>query len=110
MSGPLLEKEFNQIIKSIEKRASKRIKTFETSPKLNQNIESELVDQIKDEFKLAVEMNPSIEHFKNNYVDKQLPVIIEGQMNHWPATSKWRFYSTAFIHTNQIILKLIKLT
>ena len=96
MSGPLLEKAFNQIIKSVEKRATKRTSNFESATKPDENIESELVDQIQDQFKLAVEASPGIEHFKNNYVNKQLPVIIEGQMNHWPAASKWRLLNRFF--------------
>ncbi|KFP62637.1 Lysine-specific demethylase 8, partial [Cariama cristata] len=32
---------------------------------------------------------PSLEHFRNNYLIPQKPVVLEGIMDHWPCMKKW---------------------
>jgi hypothetical protein len=94
MGGPLLEKQFNHIIKYIENQTKSQ-----TVKQLNKEslFEDEQLGskrmktiELNDRFKLNIEKSPSIEHFQNNYVNKNIPVIIDNQMSHWPACSKWR--------------------
>ncbi|XP_061330088.1 bifunctional peptidase and arginyl-hydroxylase JMJD5 isoform X2 [Pezoporus flaviventris] len=33
---------------------------------------------------------PSLEHFRDNYLIPQKPVVLEGIMDHWPCMRKWR--------------------
>lgn len=33
---------------------------------------------------------PSMEHFYNNYIVKEKPVILDNCVNHWPALTKWQ--------------------
>ncbi|XP_051642874.1 bifunctional peptidase and arginyl-hydroxylase JMJD5 [Manacus candei] len=32
---------------------------------------------------------PSLEHFRDNYLIPERPVVLEGVMNHWPCMKKW---------------------
>ncbi|NXB44787.1 KDM8 demethylase, partial [Leucopsar rothschildi] len=32
---------------------------------------------------------PSLEHFRDNYLVPQRPVVLEGVMDHWPSMKKW---------------------
>nr|XP_041575106.1 bifunctional peptidase and arginyl-hydroxylase JMJD5 isoform X2 [Taeniopygia guttata] len=34
---------------------------------------------------------PSLQHFRDNYLLPQRPVVLEGIMDHWPCMKKWRF-------------------
>ena len=88
MSGPLLEKQFNQIISCITKEdqtepPTAKIRKIESSSEIESIV-------LNDDFKLRVECSPSFEHFNENYFSKNVPVIINDQMKHWPALTKWR--------------------
>ena len=99
MSGPLLEKQFNYIIKSISKYEqnsdlngidrlvdsnAKRLKTSDI-----QSPSSSIELKLNEKFLLNVEYSPSVEIFNEKYVKTNTPVIIDGQMGHWPAMQKW---------------------
>jgi hypothetical protein len=89
MSGPLLEKQFDKIIKSIKKTSSKRIKLDRDS---NQNVALRELDlKLDDNCLIKVEDNPTIERFETIYFKQKVPCIIANQMSHWPAMKKWRF-------------------
>jgi hypothetical protein len=107
----LLEKQFNHIIDFIKQNT----KLYSTHNKgkdflkerLEENLDESLRAKIRkindtnqsnkcliklnEKYKLGIEKSPSIEHFKLNYVSKKIPILIEGQMEHWPAMQKWRF-------------------
>jgi hypothetical protein len=90
MSGPLLEKQFDQIIKYVNRsKTSKRIKL---NPPLEEATQSLAPSQVvlKKEFELIVEDSPSVEHFEACYLRPHVPCIIDNQMSHWPALKKWR--------------------
>uniref|UniRef100_A0A8C4UXQ0 JmjC domain-containing protein 5 n=1 Tax=Falco tinnunculus TaxID=100819 RepID=A0A8C4UXQ0_FALTI len=45
---------------------------------------------------------PSLEHFRDNYLIPQKPVVLEGVMDHWPCMKKWSveyFYQVAGCRT-----------
>ncbi|KAM4765389.1 LOW QUALITY PROTEIN: bifunctional peptidase and arginyl-hydroxylase JMJD5 [Cyanocitta cristata] len=45
---------------------------------------------------------PSLEHFRDNYLVPQRPVVLEGVMDHWPCMKKWSvdyFYQVAGCRT-----------
>ncbi|XP_055659433.1 bifunctional peptidase and arginyl-hydroxylase JMJD5 isoform X2 [Falco peregrinus] len=45
---------------------------------------------------------PSLEHFRDNYLIPQKPVVLEGIMDHWPCMKKWSveyFYQVAGCRT-----------
>lgn len=93
MSGPLLEEQFDKVIKSFNRKdkpsknsAEKRDLT--TSESSNKKLKVELTNN--QDFLLKIENSPTIERFTEEYFKKGIPLIIEGQMNHWPATKKWR--------------------
>ncbi|XP_010220367.1 PREDICTED: lysine-specific demethylase 8, partial [Tinamus guttatus] len=35
---------------------------------------------------------PSLEHFRDNYLIPQKPVVLEGVIDHWPCMTKWSLY------------------
>lgn len=39
---------------------------------------------------LEVVDRPSMEHFYQNYILKEIPVVLDNCINHWPALSKWK--------------------
>lgn len=89
MSGPLLEKQFNQIVNFILKENQSespkaKLRKIESSSEIDTNV------VLNNDFKLKIECSPSYEFFNEAYFSKNVPVIIDGQMNHWPAMNKWR--------------------
>jgi lysine-specific demethylase 8 len=88
MSGPLLEKQFNQIINFlIKSNQTNNIESFDINIKKRKLSDVELT--IHDEHALKIEISPSIETFREEFFLKNTPVIIDKQMEHWPAMSKW---------------------
>lgn len=86
MSGPLLEKQFNHIINYLSKSVQTKDEDYSVKAKMRKLD----VPELNDNFKLNIEESPSFETFKELYFDKKVPVIIDGQMKHWPAMAKWR--------------------
>jgi len=94
MSGPLLEKQFDHIVRFIRHQSkSNKAKTNSKfnliKPPAQTNIKK--APKLTTKYLLKIEKNPSIEHFNEIYFSANRPVIIEGQMSHWPAMKKWRF-------------------
>ena len=96
MSGPLLEKQFDTVIKSFRNRGNKSSKIdLELSDDKNDQISSPDAKKAKfelnssEEHRLRVENSPTVERFAQEYFKKNVPVIIDGQMSHWPAMKKW---------------------
>lgn len=89
MSGPLLEKQFNQIISNISKETQQPDEEYSVKAKV-QKLETINDPILEDKFKIKIEQSPSFETFKKLYFDKNVPVLIDGQMKHWPAVKKWR--------------------
>lgn len=100
MSGHLLEKQFDCVIKSFRLAAkSKSSKSdseegTESSSTKRIRISSEAAAMVQlnsdPNFRLKIEHSPTIENFSSNYFQTGTPLIIDGQMKHWPASSKWR--------------------
>lgn len=94
MSGPLLEEQFDKVIKSFNRKDKPSIPNLAekrdliTSESSNKKLKVELTNN--QDFLLKIENSPTIERFTEEYFKKGIPLIIEGQMNHWPATKKWR--------------------
>lgn len=86
MSGPLLEKQFNQIIKEHSTICEHKIDA--KRQKFNDNLDHESIN-LNHEFKFDILDSPTIENFKTNYFIPQKPCIISGQLEHWPAVNKW---------------------
>lgn len=91
MSGPLLEEQFNQIINYIQSQMSDRekIKKIKIESENSDDDSSKIV--LNKSKLIYFENSPSIEVFRQEYFLKNIPVIIDNQMNHWPAMNKWRF-------------------
>lgn len=89
MSGPLLEKQFNQIISQLSKSSDNYEEDVVggTCKKCKYNEISSV--NLSSMHSISIETSPSIEHFQKNYFDKKLPIIIDQQMQHWPAIKKW---------------------
>jgi lysine-specific demethylase 8 len=88
MSGPLLEKQFNQIIKRVSGTCSSEGSNLPLQKRARFDEATE-TPCINSEFAIPVEYSPSVDVFKNNYLSIDKPVIIDGQMDHWPAVHKW---------------------
>lgn len=82
-----MENEFNQIIKIVENKTEK-----DQSLK-KRRIETQKIDKIQldENFLINYEDNPSVEKFREEYFKKDIPVIVDNQMQHWPATKNWRY-------------------
>lgn len=93
MSGPLLEKQFDTVIKYF--RASRPSSSSKTklecasSDTQTTNKRPKLELNTNEEFRLKVENSPTVERFAAEYFNPHVPVIIDGQMSHWPAVKKW---------------------
>lgn len=46
--------------------------------------------KLNSNYTLKIEESPDIQYFKTEFLDKKIPVIIDKQMEHWPAMKKWR--------------------
>jgi hypothetical protein len=110
MSGPLLEKQFDHIVRYI--RLQSKSNKPKASSKFNavkvpaqQNVKK--APKLTTKYLLKIEKNPSIEHFNEIYFSANRPVIIEGQMSHWPAMKKWRFNFHGSVFFCFTILNLI---
>jgi hypothetical protein len=89
MSGPLLEKQFNAIILHLTKDTETQENEIAAKrPKIDKD---EHDVKLNEDFLLKVAESPSIETFRRDYFLTNTPVIIDGQMSHWPAMSKWRY-------------------
>lgn len=95
MSGPLLEKQFNIIIKSFRSKLTRPARRDDAKKELEEELlhpkRPKLALTKDEECLLKVESSPAVEHFTNEYYNKGIPLIIDGQMKHWPATEKWRY-------------------
>jgi lysine-specific demethylase 8 len=99
MCGNLLERQFNNMIRHIRAANEEVEDEFRSSSsssskrlKLDQNdklLSTDSIMKLAPEYSIKIEDSPSFEHLKENYVDKEIPVIIRNQMNHWPAMRKW---------------------
>jgi hypothetical protein len=109
MSGPLLQPKFNQIIQYLRPK-----------PEISQGLEEPPAKIIKldskeldSKFMLKVEESPGFEYFNSEYMVKKIPVIIDNQMNHWPAMKKWRLVFAMILNKNvcydfkQILLAIL---
>ncbi len=91
MSGNLLEDKFNHILN--QTKSNNRDLLFKEK-KTCENISNvENLEQTKiildQNHLIKMEKSPSIDFFKENYFLPKVPVIIESQMDHWPAIKKW---------------------
>ena len=88
MSGPIIESQFDKIIKIENQNNPKKIKLEKNSIQTT----TDQIESIKlnENFLLSVENSPTIETFSSNYFKKNIPCIINNQMSHWPAIKKWR--------------------
>lgn len=86
MSGPLMEKEFNQIIRIMESTIVRE------QISIKRRVEFKSIDEknLNEKFLVRYEDSPSVERFRDEYFNKNLPVIIENQIQHWPAMKNWR--------------------
>jgi lysine-specific demethylase 8 len=87
MSGPLLEKQFDKIIKHLNKNSNQI-----SAKKPTSNHESlKIIDSktLRQDCLITKESSPTIEHFKLDYFNPKIPCIIQNQMLHWPAMNKW---------------------
>ena len=92
MSGPLLEKQFNQIIKFISTATSTAAneESFGKKRKYeNSSSDYQVEFKIDKKFSLDIQVSPSVEKFQQDYYLTNIPVIICNQMSHWPAMEKW---------------------
>ena len=91
MSGPLLEKQFNEIIRFLSKTEDGVEEIFDNlkSVKKRKHSTDQDFEKINEIYALTIEVSPSMEKFQQNYYLKSVPVIIDKQMSHWPAMSKW---------------------
>jgi len=96
MSGHLLKQKFQKIIKLLNtsKLSSSlsyvsNISSYKASVEIKKSENKELITRGSE---LLVINSPSVDSFKVNYFDKEIPVIIADQMNHWPAMHKWRYF------------------
>lgn len=92
MSGPLLEKKFDKIIKLLRNQQSSSSSCLKSNLKQigNLNKPTKLDLELNKNFLLQIEHSPTIELFNSIYFQTKTPVIIDGQMSHWPAIQKWR--------------------
>jgi hypothetical protein len=94
MSGPLLEKQFDHIVRFIRRQS--KLSKPKTNSKFNvvkpppAPLTVKKAPKLNTKYLMKTEKNPSIEHFNEIYFSANKPVIIEGQMSHWPAMKKWR--------------------
>jgi lysine-specific demethylase 8 len=88
MSGPLLEKQFNTIIKCVSEMDNARPSLPKRSKLDDESIKPEN-PYINPKLSIPLEYSPSVDLFKKNYFLTNKPLIIDGQMNHWPAITKW---------------------
>lgn len=86
MSGPLMEKEFNKIIKIIEDMSDRELR----SKRIRVDTEQAVKINLNNDFLIKYEKSPSVEKFRDEYFSKDLPVIVDNQMQHWPAMKTWR--------------------
>lgn len=92
MSGPLAEKQFDTIIKFLRAHSrptEKRQLACEVEG-LEEKKRAKVELTTNECFLLKVENSPTIEAFNRDYFKTSTPVIIDGQMIHWPASKKWR--------------------
>jgi lysine-specific demethylase 8 len=91
MSGPLLERQFNQIIKflSATNEATNEASCSSKKRKINISSDNEIEVKIDKKHSLDIKVSPSVENFQQDYYLKNIPVIIDKQMSHWPAIEKW---------------------
>jgi hypothetical protein len=96
MSGPLLEKQFNHIINFFRKKHQVFKSKIRDDDENSSELESKLRKFNSKEFLLNekclinVEDSPSVEYLYEKYISTKTPVIIDNQMSHWPAVSKWK--------------------
>lgn len=89
MSGPLLEKQFNQIIQYLSRDTESSENEVVAAKRAKIDSEESVVE-LNENYLLKVEKSPSFETFRRDYYLTNTPVIIDGQMSHWPAMNKWR--------------------
>jgi [protein]-arginine 3-hydroxylase / protease len=90
MSGNLLEDKFNHILNQIKSTSRDLLfekKTIENISNVENLAKTEII--LDQNHLIKVEKSPSIDSFKENYFLPKVPVIIESQMDHWPAIEKW---------------------
>nr|QDF21456.1 lysine-specific demethylase 8 [Brachionus koreanus] len=85
MSGPLMETEFNNIIKIVENTSNREL----NFKKRRIEVEQPIKINLNEDFLIKYEKSPSIERFRDEYFYKEMPVIIDNQMQHWPALKTW---------------------
>ena len=96
MSGPLLEVQFNKVIRFINLTQNNEIKIKKPRLEIDQiqtasnKYSKNTLINLNEKFLLNRENSPTIEHFNQNYFLKNIPCIITNQMEHWPAIKKWR--------------------
>ena len=112
MTGHLLEKKFNSIIRHVREESRKTV-AVKHSGQDDQESSLPKVPRVEtwspvisDQHALTIEDSPSIERFREEYLKKQVPCIIRNQMNHWPALKKWRFVSCFGTSSSQLVYSI----
>ena len=98
LSGDILSPYFNKLVKSSKSSCQtaqpNKFKSIELSE--NERLSEEISTEKRSRFNLMYEISPSVLKFKSKYFEAKIPVIIDKQMNHWPAMTKWRFIDSFF--------------
>lgn len=91
LSGDILSPYFNKIIRTYSSTSNIQSEVPESIDILeSKRTAEEEVAIDESSFNLTHETSPSATRFKLDYFEPKLPVIIDGQMSHWPAMKKWR--------------------
>ena len=99
LGGPILEKEFNELISIInshvkvnESHSTKRIR-------LDESNFNWMPIPILDPTRAIERIHcPSMEEFLRDYMKEKKPVILTGCIDHWPAMQKWRYEELFFAY------------